>query len=148
MDVFYSAHADVHAGPMGRLGRHQQALGMFEAFRKFAQLVANFFFFLQVCRVEIGSHIGDEVDDILVAVFGLILQSFAENFLEPFGHEANVKLTVAEFSQYEFVTDNTQRIDVRRIGDRFGIFSLLWTHVYRCANQTPFAHCPLESISS
>lgn len=92
---------------------------------------------------DVLRDVGDEVDDVLVALFGIDLEGFFDDVAEWFGEEREVDDTVTESAEDEFIGDDTERVDVRGVGDLARIFFLLGTHVDGSTHQSFFLRDPL-----
>lgn len=121
--------ADVELGPGGSVKDGEALLASLEDLHQFDHLVGVGTLFVEFGRFVVGGEVGDEVDDVLVALFWGDGEGFAEDFLHAGGKKGEVDHAVAQFAHDQFIGDHSEGVDVGGEGGVGGMFALLGSHV-------------------
>ena len=121
--------ADIKLGPGGSLEGGEGLLATLDDLHQLDHLVGGGSLFVEFGRFGIGGEVGDEVDDIFVALFGGDGDRFADDLLHAGGQQGQVDHAVAQFAEDQFVCNDAQRIDVGLESGIGGVLFLLGGHV-------------------
>ncbi len=135
--------ADFDLRPTGPLFRYEDRTGLLDHVEHF---VRSLLFPLLVFggeRLDVLRDVGDEIDDVLVALGWVGLERLLNDGAERFGEEREMDDAVAESAEDELVGNDAERIDVGRVADLRRILFLFGTHVDGGPHHPLFLRDPL-----